>query len=68
MGLTRRYGNDRVGAACTRALACGAISYSSVKSILVENLDRQPLPGPAALPDPPSHENLRGADYWHEGA
>jgi transposase len=66
MGLARRYGDERVGAACSRALACGAISYSSVKSILAENLDRLPLPGPSPTPPPPAHENLRGADYWQE--
>ena len=66
MGLTRRYGNDRVGAACRRALACGAISYTSVKSILAENLDRLALPDPSPTPPPPAHENLRGADYWQE--
>jgi transposase len=66
MGLARRYGNERVDAACRRALACGAISYTSVKSILAENLDRLPLPGPSTAPPPPTHENLRGGDYWQE--
>ena len=42
MNLAKRYGNERVGAACERALASGAISYSSVKSILAQNLDRPP--------------------------
>ena len=45
-------------------MAVGAISYSSVKSILAENLDRLPLPEPAVTPEPPpSHDNLRGGDY-----
>ena len=68
MNLAKRYGNDRVGAACARAMASGAISYSSVKSILAENLDRLPLPAPANAPPPPpaEHENLRGAGYWAE--
>ncbi|MGH2841974.1 MAG: Mu transposase domain-containing protein [Solirubrobacteraceae bacterium] len=64
MGLARRYGNERVTAACARALSSGALSYSSVKSILSENLDRQPLARPSALPPPPLHENLRGAEYY----
>jgi hypothetical protein len=69
MNLARRYGNERTGAACARALAVGAISYTSVKSILAEGLDRVPLPaGPASTPRPPDHENLRGADYWAEEA
>jgi hypothetical protein len=68
MNLAKRYGNDRVGAASERALACGAISYSSVKSILAENLDRLPLADAGPTPAPSEHENLRGADYWSEEA
>jgi transposase len=64
MSLARRYGNDRAGAACARALAVRAISYSSVKSILAENLDRLPLPEPAVTPASPRHDNLRGGDYY----
>lgn len=64
MNLAKRYGNDRVGAAATRALASGAISYSSVKSILAEGLDRLPLAEATPLPGPAAHENLRGAAYW----
>jgi hypothetical protein len=56
--------NERLGAACERALASGAISYTSVKSILAQGLDRVPLPASAQLPAPPDHENLRGASYW----
>ena len=66
MSLARRHGPDRVVAACSRALAVNAISYTSVRSILQQNLDRLPLP-PAELsvvPPPPTHENLRGADYY----
>jgi transposase len=64
MSLAKRYGNERLGAACERALASGAISYTSVKSILAQGLDRVPLPASAQLPAPPDHENLRGASYW----
>ena len=66
MSLGRRYGPERLDAACTRALAAGAVSYSSVKSILAENLDRVALRAVEALPAPPNHENLRGARYWAE--
>jgi len=70
MGLTslaRRQGAERLAAACARALALNAISYTSVKSILQQNLDRLPLPvsDQIALPLPPvAHENLRGAGYY----
>lgn len=69
MSLARRYGNDRVDAASIRALAAGATSYSSVKSILAENLDRLPLPEAEFAPPPPDHPNLRGPSYYAgEGA
>jgi transposase len=64
MSLARRYGNERVGAACARALASGAVSYSSVKSILAENLDRLPAVTGGVAPAPPEHENLRGPGYY----
>ncbi len=66
MRLARRFGNDRVVAACSRALAVNACSYASVESILSQNLDRTPLPEVqlSVLPPPPSHRNLRGADYY----
>ena len=67
--LARRYGEDRLGAACARALAVKAISYSSVKSILAEGLDRLALPESEVAPPPvPDHENLRGADYYSKEA
>jgi transposase len=66
MSLARRYGPDRLDAACARALAAGAVSYSSVKSILAENLDRLPLPSAEATPPSPAHDNLRGAAYYSD--
>jgi transposase len=68
MSLAKRYGNDRLGAACARALASGAVSYTSVKSILQENLDRAPLRPLLAAPPPPKHENLRGPSYYSQDA
>jgi transposase len=66
--LARKFGEDRLGAACARALSIRSISYSSVKSILAEGLDRLALPDDQPAPPPPSHENLRGAAYWREEA
>ena len=66
MNLSKHYGRERVTAACARALAVNAASYTSVKSILQQNLDRLPLPGVelSLVPPRPAHENLRGADYY----
>lgn len=68
MSLAKRHGDERVQAACTRALALNAISYTSVKSILQQNLDKLPLPEAEGkvVPLPPTHENLRGADYYRD--
>ena len=66
MSLAKRYTPNRVAAACERALAMNAASYTSVRSILAQNLDRLPLPSVqlSLVPPPPAHENLRGADYY----
>ncbi len=66
MSLAKRYGNDRVGAACRRALVTGAVSYSSIKSILTAGLDKVPVQAPAPVPPPPAHTNLRGPGYYAE--
>jgi transposase len=62
--LSKRYSRQRVEAAAKRALSAGAISYRSIKSILERGLDR--LEEGEASPQPlPSHENLRGSDYYN---
>jgi transposase len=61
--LGQRYANERLEAAAARAVATGACSYRSVKSILERGLDRQALEAPAPRP-PLAHENLRGASYF----
>jgi len=60
MRLARHYGKQRLEAACTRAVALGALRYRSVASILKAGLDRQQLPEPAQpeLSLPP-HGNVR---------
>jgi len=64
--LARRYGVERLEAACGRGLDIGARSYGSIRSILEHGLDRQPRrpnpQGELALPD---HPNLRGSRYYH---
>lgn len=61
--LAKSHGEDRLEAACARALSCGARSYKSVKSILDNRLDT--MPGPTDTPSPlPVHDNVRGAAYY----
>ena len=66
--LGKAHGDDRLEAACARALALGSYSYKSVKSILKNGLDKQPLlPGTNddQGPAPIEHDNVRGPDYYH---
>jgi len=64
MRLGKRYGEGRLEAACTRALAIRGHSYRSVESILKNGLDRQPLPEAPPELIPRDHENLRGPAYY----
>ena len=43
MRLGKSYGDERLEAACQRALTLGACSYKSLESILKHALDQQPL-------------------------
>ena len=62
--LAKPHGRDALEAACLRAREIGGLSYSSVKSILRNNLHRRrpetPAEGPAI-----THRNIRGASYFH---
>lgn len=64
MRLGRRYGDERLEAAATRALAIRGHSYRSVESILKAGLDRQPLPGAEPVTSIGVHANVRGARYY----
>ncbi len=65
--LVKRYGGDRVSAACQRALQINGVSYTSVHSILKNGLDRAPVvvEVPAKVV-PIQHANLRGAGYYQQ--
>ena len=60
----KNFGRERLEAACDRALEIGARSYTSVTSILKNNLDRR---RPAPATDGPAivHSNIRGPRYFH---
>ncbi len=65
LSLGKKYGHDRLEAAAARAIHTGTQSYQSLKSILATSLDRAPLPESApATRLPPSHENIRGREYY----
>jgi hypothetical protein len=63
--MGKRYSNDRLEAACRRALAMNVCSYRSIKSILENSLDRQPVE-PVEIPAVHAevHANVRGSGYY----
>ncbi len=69
MRLEKRYGGDRLELACSRALRISSPSYKSVQSILKAGLDRLPLESEPPAPTAGlAHENVRGEDYYQQGA
>ncbi len=63
LSLGKRFGKDRLEAACERALFIRGVSYTSIKSILHNNLDQKPLPKQQEL-FTVTHDNIRGTDYY----
>jgi hypothetical protein len=63
MHPNKRYGPERVDAACARALLLNARSYKSVAAILQNGKDK----APAAAEDTPIlfHSNIRGRGYYN---
>ena len=64
MRLARRYGEERLEAACRRAILLKAYSYRSVESILKNNLDGKTLLLETSSSNPKTHENIRGKIYY----
>jgi transposase len=62
--LGKEFGVDRLEGACRRALAAQTVSYRSLKAILDNNLDKEPLPEAPLQTTPIHHPNIRGADYY----
>ncbi len=70
--LSKRYGSERMEAACERVLLLGEVRLKSVESILKKQLDRLPLPIVEKSPPQPAaawqpHENVRGSQYFSHG-
>lgn len=60
------YGDARLEQACMRAHLAGARNYRHVKAILVNQLDKAPLPEVVDEDRPPvDHENIRGPEYYN---
>jgi len=65
LSLAKRYGPQRVEAACALALELGAGHYRHVRDILLHGRDLIERPAPAPEWVAPEHDNLRGASYYH---
>ena len=66
--LGEKYTKTRLEAASQRALVIGSPSYKTIKSILKNGLDKQPLP-PTQMEIEvtlPEHENIRGPEYYNQ--
>ncbi|MEZ5489317.1 MAG: IS21 family transposase [Gammaproteobacteria bacterium] len=63
--LSKPYGDERLEAACRRALTLGSCRYKSIESILKHRLDEQPLEAQQELALPDTHDNIRGPAYYH---
>jgi len=61
--LGKRFGKERLEAACERAMFIKGVSYTTIKSILNNNLDQKPLPKQQELL-PVTHDNIRGTGYY----
>ena len=65
LSLSRQYGHARLEAASRVAVQLRARNARTVRNLLRQGLEQQPLPKLAAPTTPPvNHENLRGADYY----
>jgi transposase len=68
LNLAKTYGEDRLEAACRRALSTGLPSRKRIIAILEAKLDQHPDLFPAADTAAPTasltHTNVRGADYF----
>lgn len=67
ISLAKHYSPDRLENACSRALIIKGFSYKSVKSILKNGLDQQPLLfDHSENTSPFSHDNIRGKHYYQQ--
>jgi transposase len=64
LNLGKRFGRERLEAACERALLLGSPTRGSVLSLLQQGLDQLPLPEATPVQRSLLHENIRGPGYY----
>ena len=65
LGLRKRYGVERLDAACSKALTLGTRSYSSVAAILKNKQENRTAPQEKSDQPGLFHDNIRGPGYYH---
>jgi len=68
LSLSKKYGKDRLEAACQRARHIGGMHYKNINAILKNSMDKVPLDTEKAAEQsslPITHDNVRGSDYYH---
>jgi len=65
LSLAKKYGKPRLEAACARAEKIGGLHYKNLASILASGLDKLPIDTDKPQSLPATHNNVRGADYYH---
>ncbi|MDH5172822.1 MAG: IS21 family transposase [Gammaproteobacteria bacterium] len=63
--LGKAHSEERLEAACQRALTLGCCRYQSIESILKHRLDEKPLEEQQEPALPGTHGNIRGPAYYH---
>jgi len=61
--LGKKYGNDRLEAACRRAMTAPTTTYQIIRNILQNNPDKLDMPA-VEKSDIPEHENIRGKEAY----
>lgn len=64
LSFAKRVGNTRLINACKRADSFGIYNYGIIDQILRPKADAIPFEDEIPNPDMPSHENIRGQDYY----
>jgi hypothetical protein len=62
--LQKKYGTQRLEAACARALMGTRVNYTMIKNILERGLDKQLPLNLDPPPVIPTHDNIRGKDHY----
>ena len=65
LSLAKKYGKERLEATCLRAEKIGGLHYKNLVSILTSSVDKLPLETDKKHALPTTHDNVRGADYYH---